>query len=231
MEIQLTADIKKLTRDLRGIQRKQIPVALKNALNDTAFDARKAIMLAMPTYLDRPRNTTVKSVQVEKSKKTNLVAKVGFPGKGFGRTRWKETPAEIMGRQIAGGIRRPVRKALAVPTRNFKTNKYGNIVRNKINTLLANTDKYFSGVPKGRTASAAGIWERIPPNKTKRKKGSRLRKKGAKQQTIRMVIAWEPSAHYRSGRFPLFRIVEKTVRQQFADRFRTALRNALATAR
>ena len=223
MQISVKADIKELTRKLNRIQKKQIPFATANALNETAFDARKDVMKAMPKYLDRPKPMTVKTVQVEKAhKKKGLVGKVGFPGKGFGRTKWAETPAEIMARQIAGGIRRPRKKALAVPTKNMKTNKYGNLPRNKINTLLGNKDAYFSGVPRGMQGDQnAGIWQRMPPNSRRKKRGS---------GKIRMVVAWEPKASY-TKRFPLKRLVEASVKKTFRRNFDSHLKKALTSAR
>ena len=235
MEIQLNADVKKLTRELRGIERKQIPFAVSKALNATAFDAQKGLQKALSIYLDRPTKFTINAVRVKKSeKKKDLIAYVGFAG-GGGFKPPKNAgalPSEYMSRLISGGTRRPKKRAIAVPTSAFKTNQYGNIARGKIKTLLGNPRKYFSGTPKGRGSDAAGIWQRMPPNK-KKKAGScsRWRNPNAKQQSIRMVIAWEPSTHYRGGRFPMAKIVEKTVRQQFGDRFRSALKYALRSAR
>ena len=235
MEIQLNADVKKLTRELRGIERKQIPFAVSKALNATAFDAQKGLQKALSIYLDRPTKFTINAVRVKKSeKKKDLIAYVGFAG-GGGFKPPKNAgalPSEYMSRLISGGTRRPKKRAIAVPTSAFKTNQYGNIARGKIKTLLGNPRKYFSGTPKGRGSDAAGIWQRMPPNKKKKAgSSSRRRNPNAKQQSIRMVIAWEPSTHYRGGRFPMAKIVEKTVRQQFGDRFRSALKYALRTAR
>ena len=224
MQISVKSDVKELTRKLNRIQKKQIPYATEKALNDTAFDARAYVMKSMHRYLDRPRKTTVSTVRVKKAhKKKGLVAKVGFPGKDrdLGTTKWAETPAEIMQRQIAGGTRRPKKKSLAVPTRHFKTNQFGNIPRNKINTMLANKDKFFSGIPKGIDGlKNAGIWERMPPNS---------RRKGGKGM-IRMAIAWEPKAEY-SKRFPFNRVVEASVKKTFRKNFDLQLKRALATAR
>lgn len=208
------ADTKQLTRHLNRVQRKQIPFAAMQALNDVAFDARSLVQKSLPRRLHKPTKGTVKSVQVEKAKKDNLTARVGFAGLGFGKTKWRESPAEIMRRHIKGGTRRPVGKAIAVPVK-LKVNQYGNIPRGKVKKLLAKPEKYFSGEPHGRPG---GIYER--KKRTKNKPGK-----------LTMLIAWEPMTKYKGGRFPLKRIVETSVKNKYKKRFDSALSKALRTAR
>jgi len=212
MQMSVLADTKQLTKHLNKIQRKQIPFATSKALNDVAFDARSFIQKSLPRRLDRPTKGIISSVQVEKSKKKNLVARVGFAGLGFKSTKWSESPAEIMLRHIKGGTRSPQGKAIPVPiVNNLKLNKFGNMPRTKIKTLLAKSDKYFSGQPKGRDA---GIYERT--KRTKRKPGK-----------LKMLINWESTTQYKAGRFPLQKIVELAVKKKYRMRFDSALKYAL----
>ena len=212
MQISVVANTKQLTKHLNRIQKKQIPFATSKALNDVAFDCRSFVQKSLPRRLDRPTKGIISSVQVQKSKKKNLVATVGFAGLGFKSTKWSESPAEIMRRHIKGGTRTPQGKAIPVPiARNLKLNKFGNMPRTKIKTLLAKPDKYFSGQPKGRDA---GIYERT--KRTKQKPGK-----------LRMLISWEPRTQYQSGRFPLQKIVETAVKNKYRKRFDAALKYAL----
>ena len=221
MQIDIRSDVKELTRSLNRIQRKQIPFATSKAINTLAFDVRKTLQDGLDIHLDRPTPYTKRGVQVEKSTKKDLKAEIGFRSNTFGRGQGEITQASYMKKQIEGGLRTPKTRSIPVPVpKNLKTNRYGSIVRGKIQKLLADKDKYFSGVPKG-IADSPGIWQRMPAN-SKRKKN-----KGGK---IRMVIAWEPKAQY-SPRFPFNRIVEKTIRTNFRKRFDFELRKALATAR
>ena len=223
MQIDIRSDIKELTRSLNRIQRKQIPFATSKALNATAFDVRKTLQDALDIHLNNPTPYTKRGVQVEKSTKRNLVAKVGFRSRKFGKGQGKITQAEYMKRQIKGGTRFPQGQAIPVPVpSNMRPNKFGNIPRGKIDRLLADKDKYFSGTPKGGKGGA-GIWQRMPANS----KRAKSRNKGGR---IRMVIAWEPKAQY-SGRFPFRQIVARTVRTNFRLRFDTSIRQALASAR
>ena len=214
MQISVVANTKQLTKHLNRIQRKQIPFATSKALNNVAFDCRSFIQKSLPRKLDRPTKGIISSVQVQKSKKKNLVAIVGFAGLGFRSTKWKESPAKIMSKHISGGTRASQGKAIPVPiVRNLKLNKFGNLPRTKIKTLLAKSDKYFSGQPKGRDA---GVYERI---KTKSKRG------------LKMLVNWEKTTQYQGGRFPLRKIVELAVKKKYRMRFDAALNNALRTAR
>jgi hypothetical protein len=220
MQIDIRSDIKELTKSLNRIQRKQIPFATSKALNATAFDVRKTLQDGLDIHLDRVTSYTKRGVQVEKSTKKNLVAKVGFRSRTFGKGQGKITQAEYMKRQIKGGTRFPKGQAIPVPVpKNMRTNKFGNIPRGKIDRLLGDKDRYFSGTPKG-TQDAPGIWQRMPANSKRKKQGGK----------IRMVIAWEPKADY-SPRFPFRQIVSKSVRINFRKRFDYALRQALSTAR
>ena len=203
--LSVRSDTKQLTAYLNRVQRKQIPFATAKALTQTAFDVRAFIQRALPRFLDRPTKGIIRSVQVLKATKYNFTARVGFAGLGFGKTAWKESPAKIMRRHIKGGTRYPNKRAIAVPVKQ-RTNKYGNLPRNKISTLLANTTKYFSGTPKGM--SNAGIYER-------------------QKKKLKMLVAWEPKATYQGGRFPFKSIVKLGVAKNYRKRFERSLQDAL----
>ena len=203
------SNTKQLTAHLNRIQRKQIPFATAKALTQTAFDVRRTLQNALPRRLDRPTKGIINSVQVDKATKYNVTARVGFAGLGFGRTQWKESPAKIMRRHINGGTRYPNKTAIAVPVQQ-KTNKYGNLPRNKISKLLGDKSKYFSGTPKGM--SNAGIYQR-------------------QKKKLKMLVAWEPKAKYQGGRLPFKTIVIRGVAKNYRKRFVKALQDALKTAR
>ena len=235
MDIRVIAETKKLTAYLNRVQRKQIPFAAKNALNDVAFDARSYLKKALPRRLDRPTPAMVSSVRVKKSNKRDLTAIVGFVGLGFMKSPWSETPAEIMRRHIKGGIRSAKSGRLRIPSNphgaGIKLNKYGNIAskKNKIAKMLGNKDQFFEGVPKGEGYSSkdAGIWEKTPRD-SKRAKGTRAKKWKATGKIVQR-IAYEPSTRYRF-RFPFKKIVELAVKNNYRKRFNAALDYALKSA-
>lgn len=215
MKVSVSADIKKLTKGLSKVQKKQIPFAASQALNTLGFDVRKTLQTVLPDYIDQPTPYTIRAVQVEKSSKKKLITEVGFRSKRFGKGKGSVEPASYMGLQIGGGSRIPKGRAIPVPTKHTRTNKFGNLPKGRIAKLLGDKEKYFSGVPTGKDKSAAGIWQRMG-------------KKGAGK--IRMVVAWEDRADYQK-RFPFRRIVSRTIKQNFQKRFDHSLRKALETAR
>jgi len=206
MKIELKADIKQLTKKLNKVQRKQIPFATAQAINEVAFKARKALMAQSKKKLDRPTPFTVKGFQVVKAKKTSLTAIVYVDSKR----------AKYMQFQIEGGIRTPNKRAIPVPVqKNVALNKYGNMPRKKINTLLNNV-KIFSGKPKGqgRNANApAGIWKRTNKN-----------------NKLKLLVSYEPFVKYEA-RFPFYKIVTKVVESTFEDTFKKHLAKAILTSR
>ena len=224
MQISVKTDVKELQRKLNHAKR-QIPFAVKGGLDATAFDVQRAVKQALPNALDNPIKYTISGVQVKKAEKNNLIATVGFAGKGFGRSSGSIPQADYMHFMIKGGIRTPRATAIAVPNpRSGKkvTNKAGNIPRGKIKKLLSDKDKYFSGAPHQMSKAKEGIWERVPAN-SKRKKN--------RTQKIRMPIAWEPTAQYKKGYFKFEKIVGRTVAKTFKNNFDKAIAKALKTAR
>ena len=199
------SNTKQLTAHLNRIQRKQIPFATAKALTQTAFDVKRTLQNALPRRLDRPTKGIINSVQVDKATKYNVTARVGFAGLGFDKTLWRESPAKIMRYHIKGGTRYPNKRAIAVPVKQT-TNQFGNLKRNAVKNLLANTTKYFSGTPKGM--SNAGIYER-------------------QKKKLKMLVAWEPKATYQGGRFPFKGIVKLSVAKNYRKRFERSLQDAL----
>jgi len=224
MQISVKTDVKELQRKLNHAK-KQIPFAVKGGLDATAFDVQRAVKQALPNALDNPIKYTISGVQVKKAEKNNLIATVGFAGKGFGRSSGSIPQADYMHFMIKGGMRSPRATAIAVPNpRSGKkvTNKAGNIPRGKIKKLLSDKDKYFSGAPHQWSKAKEGIWERMPAN-SKRKKN--------RTQKLRMPIAWEPTTQYKKGYFKFEKIVGRTVAKTFRNNFDKAIAKALKTAR
>ena len=199
------SNTKQLTAHLNRIQRKQIPFATAKALTQTAKDVRESLKKALPRYLHRPTKGIINSVRSDMATKYNVTARVGFAGLGFDKTLWRERPAKIMRYHIKGGTRYPNKRAIAVPVKQT-TNQYGNLKRNAVKNLLANTTKYFSGTPKGM--SNAGIYER-------------------QKKKLKMLVAWEPKATYQGGRFPFKGIVKLSVAKNYRKRFERSLQDAL----
>lgn len=217
MQISVKADVKDLTRKLNRAKR-QIPFAIKRGLDATAFDLQRNLKDTLPKYVHNPVAYTKAGIQVEKAQKDNLTAKVGFASRSFGRAIGSITQAEYMKRLIEGGIRLPKNKVIPVPyPKNQKPNKAGNIPRGRIEKMLGDKKKFFSGVPKGakHEDKGAGIWKR-------------LGKDGRKQ--IKLMIAYEEQTEYQKS-YPFQSLALNFVRKHFRKNLDDAIDFALKTAR
>ena len=215
MQISVKADVKDLTRKLNRAKR-QIPFAIKRGLDATAFDLQRNLKDTLPKYVHNPVAYTKAGIQVEKAKKDDLTAKVGFASRSFGRAIGSITQAEYMKRLIEGGIRLPKNKVIPVPyPANQKPNKAGNIPRGRINKMLGDKEKFFSGEPKGaKKEGGAGIWKR--------------QGKGKKQK-IKMMIAYEEQTEYQKS-YPFQSLALNFVRKHFRKNLDQAIDYALKTA-
>ena len=226
------SDTKRLTSYLKGVQRKQIPYATMNALNDVAFDARSFVQKSLPRRFDRPRPQTINSVQVKKTNQTDLTAIVGFAGLGFKTSKWNESAAKIMRRHIKGGTRFPktggkLRIPSDVKGGGIKLNKFGNIAgkKAKIAKMIGKSDQFFEGIPKGNFSNKdRGIWERTPAN-SKRGTGAKAKKWKATGKIVQR-IAYEPYTKYKAS-YPFEKIVVLAIKKNYKKRFEKALQYAL----
>ena len=145
MQITVKADVKKLTRNLSRIQRRQIPYATQTALNNTAKKLVVAEQKQMQRKLHNPTPQTVKALRILRyAKKTQLSALVGF----------LPFASEYMQYQVHGGIE-PIQKANPVPSSNMRLNKYGNIP-GKRKGLAHQKKRFIATTRAGKTA----VWER-----------------------------------------------------------------------
>lgn len=214
LNIDLSANINEVSKQLSMRQKRQIPFATSRALNDTAFNiARKDLpKFANRIFTGGAVPFTKRGFKFIKSNK-----KRGSPNFLTAFVFIDKLQGAYMKFQIDGGIRKPKRKAILIPTNKLRVNKYGNITRATRSNIINNKSKYFKGIPKGRFGEVyEGIWERSGDN-----------------QKIRMVAKYKDDARYNK-KFPFPTIVEKLVNNRtkgFRARFEQRLKEALATAR
>jgi len=213
MHISMKADIRQATKKLRGAQKKQIPFAVKNALNQTAKDVVNEEKRQMPRKLDRPTKFTIGGVAIQKgdwATKKKSVARVSI----------RPIQAAYLGLQVHGGSRRPKRRAIAVPV-GVALNKHGNMTRGKIKSLLAKPNT-FSGTING----VGGIWERGHTTKS----GTWSTAEKSRSTNLRLLVAWEPKATYRP-RFPFYKIGTGKAKAVIARNMKRSMDKALRSAK
>lgn len=142
IELSIEFDVGDTQRYLKNV-RKQVPFAISQALNDVAFDARKALRAQAMQKLDRPTKFTLNGFRVTKANKYKLEAVVFVEAKRAGYLIW----------QIKGGVRQAKNKGTGVPV-GVRLNKHGNIPGRKKG--LVKNQKQFIGVVKG----VHGVWQR-----------------------------------------------------------------------
>ena len=206
---------------------KQLPFAISQALNASAFDARTALNGATQQYFDKPNRFTQTAFLVQKTNKRELEAKV-YANDQQGRDR-----ARYLRFGIAGGTRPQKgfeRKFLAEvvgtrtipagaqlqPTSLVKRDGSGNVSLSTIKRIqkgLSGNARggFFVGTPRGGDRPP-GIYRR------------------SREQLFPYFIATDQRSRY-SPRLPMAEIGEKVVQRRFGVYLRSSLERALAGAR
>jgi len=200
--ISMKIDAKAVQKALKQIE-KQMPFAISSALNNTAFAVRDEEVKALTKHLDRPTPFTSRAYNVDKATKQRLVAAV----------QARPMQAKYLQYAVDGGTKTasPKGKRPIVPAMDRYLNQYGNIPRGILPALAKDRKRFFSGRPKGKGASAEGLWQRD---------GNRLR----------LVVAYERSVQYKT-RLPFYEVARATADRRFAIEFRKAFARAMATAK
>jgi hypothetical protein len=129
MNINIKADIKPLNKKLTSAQKKQIPFATANAINQTAFQTRKQLQKDMDnTFRGGAAPFTKRGVLVQKATKKNLEGAVYI----------NKEQSKYLQKQVFGGIRREG-YFIPIPYRNrVGLTKQGNLTKAKLRTLINN---------------------------------------------------------------------------------------------
>lgn len=210
-------DVKQFSKSLRSLATKQIPFAASKALNDTMFDVYRAEGRALQKFIDRPRPFTTNAYKVVKASKRRLVAYLKTKQIQEGYLQWA----------VYGGQRAPKRTANVVPVEQ-RLNQYGNMPRGTIKKMLADKQRYFSGVPRGH--SDAGIWRRSNKHTPKVKRKGKTTPNKPRFAKLRLMVAYEGAVDY-GKRLPFFEIANDTVRRVFRRRIMMANAFAIRTAK
>ena len=144
MQIKVKDNSKQLAKKLTDVQKKQIPYATAQAINNTLFGLRKEMAKQTVKKLDRPVPFTQRGFLVTKAKKTNLVGVLNIRPEVANYLQWV----------IDGGVRKPSSKKVPVPiTKNKRLNKYGNIA-GKRSGLVKGSKEFIATI-----GGATGVWK------------------------------------------------------------------------
>ncbi|WP_294344706.1 hypothetical protein [Prosthecochloris sp.] len=212
MQISVRSNIKEVTRNLSKMEKKFVPNATRNAINDTLFGLRTEFSKEIKSVFDMPVSftTSTKAWYIEKAQKSKLQ----------GILHLKRAQEKYLQYQIYGGREKPEggkRKAIPVPQANYRA-KHGGLKRNW--KAILDRPQYFSGTVKklgGKGESRPGIYLRIG-----KRKWSKSEKRMVGQK-FRLEVGWEEMADYKKPKLNLEKIKDRYVKKHFSRIFREKL--------
>ena len=226
-----------IQRNMTDMERKQLPYATMVAINDLAFQIRRAEMTEMKLVFNRPTPFVRKGIWVTKAEnKRDPQAKVWINENNQGVYRDDDALPRILKPHIFGGQRQAKssekswrraghlgQRQYTVAGRDMPKNRYGNLHNGEIQKMLAQTmsfsddqqntgrrrsrKKYFIATIKG----TKGVWMR---------KGRR----------VIPALIFVNKARYKK-RFDFFGVGDRIIKRYGDMAFANAMRKALRTAR
>ena len=253
----LDIDTRQLTRTLSNLEKKQLPFATANALNDSMFDVRDAWKQAMPEVFDDPTQLTINAVLYKKATKNNLVAEVFLRDEATKGT----PPSRYLIAEVRGGAReeKPIEFLLRragiiggdefiVPAKGFPLDSHGNVPGGVVNALLSDLQASREVAARSTVESRAKRGKRR--NIAKRavyfvaRGGERSagiaqhlppgiyqRTQFASGSSIRMVMAIVKGAPVYGLRFDARGLAQSAFNASFPNRFRQRMLEALRSAK
>ena len=259
LQINVSADIKSVVRQLNNFAEKQIPFATAMALNDACRIAKADLQSEMNSVFDRPVPRTVNSVRIKFATKANIQATVSLdsePNKGI-------APVQYLAAEIEGGGRnykrfeRALRAKGLLPAGMYITpgsaaplDAYGNIPGGFVTQLLSyfqafGEQGYKANMTKKRKAKIHGIKRSAKGYKTitgamyfvanGKGRAAHLppgiyKKTGTHGVSVVPLILFVRKPSYKV-RFPFDAIVHKSIEQNFRHCFEDRIQKAIATAK
>ena len=217
IDINVSAEIKRITRALTNLAYKQVPFATATALTQLARSVQEAEKRNIAKTFKKPKAFTIGAVGVKAARKDNLVATVFV----------RPIAARYLAPYEDGGLHVLSGKALLNP-KNIKLNANGQLPRTTLARLKARPD-VFIGPVKTKGGIVNGVWQRIPPVEGKvgrRGRAGAAAQPGHLKLIIRFgdAIAVNKRLKYRSH-------AEQVINREFRTAFTEAMGNAMESAR
>lgn len=156
VKIDIQSNIKEVQKKLNMFQKKHLPEATANAINEVGVKAVNAQRSQFAKKLHMPVTKTIKSVLLFKAKKNDLSALVFIKD----IAKFGKSPAEYLKPMLEGGFKFPDKEYVSSPTKHTIINRHGNVTAGTRRKYFNNDNKYFVGVPKGFDNAKYGVWER-----------------------------------------------------------------------
>lgn len=240
IRIDVSDNIREVTRGLDDLARRQVPFATAQALTFTARSAAADLKREIGSVFDNPTSFISNSPFAAPATKAKLEATVGIRDKG-GRV----APAQYLKEHFSAGPRgnKPMEKAmraagylpagwLAVPSDDgVKKDAFGNVSRATVARILGAL-KQGATARQGTNAFRLFV---VPPGD--KRKATRHLAPGiwsanriGEETALKPVFLFVQSARYTKV-LDLHKTVGATVAREFERQFRVALQSALRSAR
>ncbi len=231
---------------LKDFEKKHVPFAMSKALNETAFMARTAVMLAMRSFFDRPMPYTVNSLYVKKSTKRDLHAQLfwkAWASKG-------SSAEEYLEHNIKGGARKPKRSELLlrdagvigynqwlIPAQSAPLNAYGNIKHSYVMKMISALQASFDGTQNSKETWKKNRFRVAGPSLGRKMKSGERRAHSGKVILMRtglnvykpFMFITRPPRYQRT--FQFYDIADNAFSRLYKGNFSAALKYALETAK
>lgn len=173
LRFDIRANFRELERGLTDHARREVAKATADGITETLWDIKRNTDRRMRRVIDRPTPFTMRAFSVRRAWARNL----------RGYVFAKDIQAEYLRWLEIGGVQRPAKKAIPVPGKGARVNRYGNLPAKALAGAFANKKKFFSGTPQhgGARQSQPGMWQRM---------GRKGRSK------LRLVALWADRANY-----------------------------------
>jgi hypothetical protein len=246
-----------LQRGFTELEQRNLPFAVRQAVNQTAFAVRQRWMEVMPRIFDRPTALTLRAVLYRKATSARAGAEIYIRDEAYKGT----PPAKYLQAQVEGGPRRlkGVEKRLqasghmphgmfAVPGKGVKLDAHGNIPGSQVNQILSQlgarfdplqneTEKSRDRRRRRQAKQRAGDYFAVGPRLRGKGKARGHLPPGVYQRlstgfggALRSVLHFVRTVSYRP-RYPIFDLARKIYDRQFPFHFERELAKAVQTSK
>lgn len=169
VKIDIQSNIKQVKKKLNIFQKKHLPQASADAINEVGVKAVNAMRSQLAKKLDRPTPFTVKGVELKfKAKPSDLSALVMIPTSGNKSRKYLE-------KQFEGGTQNAKDQMIPVPYDKGVLNQYGNI-RGRSRGLGRRKTEFI-----GQVKGIDGVWRRTG---------------GKRNPQLKLIIGFEKVVRY-----------------------------------
>ena len=252
LKIAVDAD-NELSGAFTQIERKNLPFAIMQACNATAFDIRETWKRAAPRVFDRPTPMTINAAMYRKATKQRLYAEIFIRDEAHKGT----PPAKYLLPEVEGGQRRlkgmerllmskqiMPQGTFAIPGAGADLDQYGNVKSGQVRQIIS---QMRAGLEAGYTSNETDtLRERRLKRQNKRGGGGRyfaLQKQRGKLQpgiyeritsafgsAARSIFIFSKSVHYEP-RYDIFGLAQRQWDKLMPFHFRRELGKAVETSK